>query len=169
MTVCSFIWHGFLDLFFGSYGKMFLITSTNDTKSCCYWESHPRGVELSKHLDLHRAPPYLRSFLLPLLLLWKQRSFGRFGLDLGFFEDYIYSEPESRKNLPTSDSLILQIALSIEMSAAMPSSSNVLFGVMSVPLNCVAGIEGKAEHKCGDSASPQRFNNSSCFNKIVYR
>lgn len=99
----------------------------------------------------------------------KTKKFWRIWAEFGVFEDYIYSEPESRKNLPTSDSLVLKIELSIEMSAAMPSSSNILFGVMSVPLNCLAGIEGKAEHKCGDSASPQRFNNSSCFNKIVYR
>lgn len=127
MTVYSFMWNGFLGLFFGSYGKMCFIVSTADTKSYCYWESRLRGVKLSEHLDLHMAPPYPRSFPLPLLVLWRQRSFGGFGLDLGFFEDYIYSEPESRKNLPASDSLILQIALSIEMSAAMPSSSNVLF------------------------------------------
>lgn len=38
----------------------------------------------------------------------------------------MYSEPESRKNLPASDSLILQIA-SVGMSAAMPSSSTILF------------------------------------------
>lgn len=39
----------------------------------------------------------------------------------------MYSEPESRKDRPASESLILQIALSIEMSAAMPSSSHALF------------------------------------------
>lgn len=52
---------------------------------------------------------------------------GGFRLGFGFWEDYIYSKPESRKNLPASDSLILQVALSVEKSAAMPSSSRVLF------------------------------------------
>lgn len=51
---------------------------------------------------------------------------------MGTLDDYSCSGSESQKNLLTSDSLILQIAVSIEMSAAMLSSAMVPFWVMCV-------------------------------------
>lgn len=66
---------GFLDLLFGPYRKMCFITSTTDTKSYSCQESLLRGVILSEHLDLHRAPPYLRSYLSTFAYLAKAKLF----------------------------------------------------------------------------------------------
>lgn len=81
---------------------------------------------------------------------------------MGTPEDYLCSRPESQKNVLTSDSLILQIAISIEMSAAVFSSAMVPFWVM-----CVSPTwKGKAEQECGDSTSLQMFNNNSYIHEI---
>lgn len=173
MTVCSFLWNEFLDLFWDL------------KKNVSKWPHHEHNwcwILLLSRISCERhkiewAPgssqgtSYLRSSLLLPFVLWRQRSLGAFGLGLGFFISLRRGQltvmcvldlnPGRISQLQIDSSYRVQYLLKwVQQCSALPRS------LSGYPYTAWQGWGGKAEQGHGASAPSQSFNTSSCFNKI---